>query len=85
MTDETDKLLPLLKEIVSHDPDDLDARLKLAKASLEASRFAEAEVYARDALCIDVTHPEARESLLAALKGQNKSAEAEKIRKRYEK
>ena len=85
MTDETEKLLPLLKEVVSHDPDDLDARLKLAKASLEASRFAEAEVYARDALCIDVTNPEARESLLAALKGQNKSAEAEKIRKRYEK
>ena len=85
MTGESEKLLPLLKEVVGHDPDDLDARLKLAKAALDASRFAEAEVYARDALCIDVTNAEARESLLDSLKGQNKTAEAEKIRKRFEK
>ncbi len=85
MTDQPEKLLPLLKEVVGHDPDDLDARLKLAKASLEANRFAEAEVYARDALCIDVTNTEARESLMGALKGQNKVGEAEKIRKRFEK
>ena len=85
MTNQDEKLLPLLKEVVSHDPDDLDARLKLAKAGLDANRFPEAEAYARDAMCIDVTNAEARESLLQALMGQNKSAEAEKIRKRFEK
>ena len=85
MTNDTEKLLPLLAEVVAHDPDDLEARLKLAKASLEAGRFAEAEVYARDALCIDVTNAEARTSLLEALKGQNKTAESEKFRKRFEK
>ena len=85
MTNDAEKLLPLLAEVVAHDPDDLEARLKLAKGSLEANRFAEAEVYARDALCIDVTNAEARTSLLEALKGQNKTAEGEKIRKRFEK
>jgi len=85
MTDQPEKLLPLLKEVVGHDPDDLDARLKLAKAAQEAGRFAEAEAYARDALYIDVTNTEAKDSLLEALKGQNKTAESEKIRKRYEK
>ena len=41
------------------------------------------ERFARDALQIDVMSEEARKALIEALKGQNKTAEVEKLLKRF--
>ncbi len=78
-----DKLIDVLKEVVSHDPDDLAARVKLAKVSRDAKDYPNAEGYARDAMQIDVMHEESRAILLEALRAQKKDAEATKIEKRY--
>lgn len=83
-TDETDKLIGVLKELVSQDADELDGRVRLARVSLEANRPEEAEKFARDALHIDVGSEEARKALIEALKGQSKTAEVEKLQKRFE-
>lgn len=83
MTNETDKLLSVLTEIISQDPDELDGRIRLAKVSLDAGKAVEAEKFARDALQIDVNNEEARKALLEALKGQGKAAEVEKLLKRF--
>src|SRR5262249_52591297 len=63
-TKETNKLISVLKELTAHDPDELDGRLKLAKAALDAGMLTEAEKYARDTILIDVTNDEARQLLL---------------------
>ena len=78
-----DKLIDVLKEVIAHDPDELAGRVKLARVSRDAKDFPNAEVYARDALQIDVMHEESRTILLEALKAQKKDAEAAKIEKRY--
>jgi tetratricopeptide (TPR) repeat protein len=82
-TKETDKLLSVLKELVAHDPDELDGRVKLAKAALEAGKLTDAEFYARDAIQIDVTNDDARQVLLDVLKAAGKEAEAKKLEKRF--
>lgn len=82
-TGETDKLLGVLQELVIQDPDELDGRVRLARVSLEAGKPADAERFAADALRIDVTNEDARKALIEALKGQNKSAEVEKLLKRF--
>jgi predicted Zn-dependent protease len=82
---DNDKLLPLLAELVSHDPDELDGRVRLARMSLEAGKFAEAEAFARDALMIDVANTDAKDTYLTALRKQKKDELADKIEKRYEK
>jgi tetratricopeptide (TPR) repeat protein len=83
MTEETDKLIGVLQELVAQDPDELDGRVRLARVSLEAGKPADAERFARDALQIDVLSEEARKALIEALKGQNKTAEVEKLLKRF--
>jgi len=82
-TGETDKLLGVLQELVAQDPDELDGRVRLARVSLEAGKPADAERFARDALRIDVMSEEARKALIEALKAQNKTAEVEKLLKRF--
>lgn len=82
---ETDKLTAVLAELVGHDPDELDGRVRLAAMNLEAGKFAEAEAFARDALMIDVSNKDAKDTLLEALRKQKKDAEADNIEKRYEK
>ena len=69
--------------MIAHDPDELAGRVKLARVSRDAKDYPNAEVYARDALQIDVMHEESRTILLEALKAQKKDAEAAKIEKRY--
>lgn len=71
-TEQTDKLLIVLKELTAHDPDDLDSRLLLAKAALEAKKLEDADLYARDAIMIDVTNAEAQKLFLDVLKAQGK-------------
>ncbi|HEY3787813.1 MAG TPA: tetratricopeptide repeat protein, partial [Urbifossiella sp.] len=77
------ELISVLKEMANHDADDLAVRVKLARLYVK-DRPAEAEYYARDALCIDVTNETARELLLEALRAQKKDAEADTIAKRFE-
>jgi len=83
LTNETDKMISVLREVISGDPDELDGRLKLARVSLDANRPEEAERFARDAIQIDVNHEEARKVLIESLKAQGKTAEVEKVQKRF--
>ena len=81
--EETDKLVKVLRDITSGDPDDLQARLQLAKLYLDAKKYPEAETMARDSLHIDVLNKEGRDLLLEALKAQKKTEEAEKLTARF--
>jgi tetratricopeptide (TPR) repeat protein len=74
------KHIAVLKDLVPTDADDFDHRLRLARLLLEDGRPAEAEHYARQALEIDLRNAEVREVFFKALKGQNKDAEAERLR-----
>jgi tetratricopeptide (TPR) repeat protein len=76
-----EKQIEILEKLVPTDADDLDHRKRLARMLSEAGRHREAERYAREALEIDVRDAEAQEYLLKALLAQNKSAEADKLRK----
>lgn len=58
--------------------------MKLAKAALEAKQYKDAEVFARDALMIDVSNEDARGLLQDALTAQGKDAEVEKLKKKFE-
>jgi tetratricopeptide (TPR) repeat protein len=80
-----DKQIDLLKELILTDADDLDQRKRLARMLLDAGKNADAEKYGRQALEINILDPEAQEVVLKALMGQNKNAEADKLRKLLEK
>jgi tetratricopeptide (TPR) repeat protein len=80
-TENRPALLEVLKALVPTDADDLPSRKRLAAMLVEDRRFAEAEPVAREALEIDVQDEEVRDLLLKALAGQNKSEEAERLRK----
>lgn len=82
-TKDAEKLMSVLAEVVSHDPDELDGRVRLAKAALEAKKYADAERFALDAIHIEVANADAKAVLLDALKAQKKDAEAAKLEKRY--
>lgn len=82
-TKETEKQVSVLKELVARDPDELDGRLKLAKACLDEDKLADAEFFARDAVMIDVTNDQAQKLLLDVLKAAGKKVEAEKLEKRF--
>lgn len=77
-------LTDVLRTMAARDPDELPARLRLARLQLDGGDAPAAERVARDALRLDLTSDEARQLLLAALKTQNKDAEAERIAKRFE-
>jgi tetratricopeptide (TPR) repeat protein len=84
-TNEREKQIGVLKELVPTDADDLEHRKRLAKMLLESGQSAEAERYAREALEIDVKDAEAQDMLLAALENQQKGEQAAKLRKVLEK
>ena len=67
------ELISVLREMAGRDPDDLAARVKLARLHAK-DKPAEAERFARDALFIDVMNEEARELLLESLRAQKKDA-----------
>jgi tetratricopeptide (TPR) repeat protein len=83
LSENPEKLAGVLREVIAQDPDDLAARLSLAKSALDARDYPRAEAAARDALQIDVMNPEARATLIEALAAQKKSAEVEKVERRY--
>lgn len=70
------KLIDTLKELVPADADDLASRKRLARLLADAARNSEAEVYARQALEIDVLDAESQCILGEALLAQKKYAEA---------
>lgn len=78
------ELISVLTEMAARDPDDIPARVKLARLHLTAGKPADAERFAREVLFIDVMDADARELLIEALKAQKKDTEAEKITKRFE-
>jgi tetratricopeptide (TPR) repeat protein len=83
-TNDKDRQIQLLKELVPHNPDDLDLRKRLAKLLDDAGRHAEAERYARQALEIDVLDKDARGVLFRSLAAQKKDAEAKALRELFE-
>jgi tetratricopeptide (TPR) repeat protein len=84
-TENTDKLVDVLKEQVGNDPDDLKSRIRLATLLSASKKFIEAEPVARDAMQIDATDPEAQKALLEALEGQKKEAEVALLKQRFAK
>ncbi|WP_439631286.1 tetratricopeptide repeat protein [Gemmata sp.] len=78
-----DKLISVVTEVAGRATDNLAVRLQLAKLYQDAGNHARAEEWSREALFVDVSSAPAREILVAALRAQNKAAEAEKIEKRY--
>lgn len=79
-----EKLTAVLRDVVSRDPDQLGARVKLAKMCLAAKQYADAETFARDALHIDVTNEDARTTLIDALEAQKKDDAVAKLKKKFE-
>jgi tetratricopeptide (TPR) repeat protein len=84
-TGDKEKQVAVLRELVPTDADDLEHRKRLARMLLDAGRPDEAERYAREALEIDVRDAEMQEALVKALTAQKKDAEAEQVRKLFEK
>ena len=78
---DTAKRIDTLIKLVPTDADDIDTRKRLAQLLLDAKRYAEAERYARESLEIDVRDGESQETLDKALRGQNKTKEADEMRK----
>jgi tetratricopeptide (TPR) repeat protein len=73
------KQIAVLKDLVPTDADDLDRRVRLARLLQEAGKPADAEKYARQALEIDITSKEARETLFKALRAQKKNDEVKRL------
>ena len=82
-TGEADKLIDVLKELIAENGDELDGRVRLAKAYLDGDKPEQAEKLARDALMIDVRHEEARKLYLDALKAQGRADDAERAARRF--
>jgi tetratricopeptide (TPR) repeat protein len=80
-SNDTDKLIAVLKDLVPTDADQLDWRKRLTKLLLDKEDYATAEKYARQAMEIDLSDTEVQEMLQKALKGQKKDAEAERLAK----
>jgi tetratricopeptide (TPR) repeat protein len=59
-------------------PDDIDGRRELARAWVELEKFSEAESTAREAIDIDPSDRDVQDLLLAALRRQGKSGEADR-------
>jgi tetratricopeptide (TPR) repeat protein len=76
---EPKKQVGVLIDLVPTDADDFDRRARLARLLLEQGRYPEAEKYARQALEIDVTSKEARQTLYKALRNQKKDAELKRV------
>jgi tetratricopeptide (TPR) repeat protein len=76
-------LIAVLREVTARDPDDLAARVKLARLLIK-EKPAEAERFARESLFIDVMNEDGRELLVESLRAQKKDAEAAAIAKRFE-
>jgi cellulose synthase operon protein C len=74
------KQIDILKELVPLDADDLANRRRLAQLLLDAGKAPDAELFARQAMEIDVLDREAQDVLLAALEAQQKKDELARIK-----
>ncbi len=83
LTKENDKLIPVLKEWIAQDPDELEGRIDLAQLLLDANQAADAERYARDAMQIDVLNEKARAMYISVLKALKKDADVAKFEKHF--
>lgn len=83
LSDNNEGLVSVLKEIVSRNPDDLDARIKLAESAIEAKETDTALLYAWEAVHIDPLNKTAQSMLLVALKAAEQADEAERLTKMF--
>jgi cellulose synthase operon protein C len=83
-TNDTEKLTGVLIDLAPTDADDLETRRLLAQLQTKAGRHAEAERYAREGLEIDVLDTACQKILEAALRAQNKIAEADELMKLFQ-
>jgi len=84
-TNDRDRQIAVLKDLVPTDADDFDNRKRLAKMLLEAGKNDEAERYGRQALEVDFRDKEAQDLYEKTLRAQNKNAEADRFREIVEK
>jgi tetratricopeptide (TPR) repeat protein len=75
----TEALMGVLAELSARAPDDIEVKLKLARLHHDAGNLTSTERFAREALHVNVLDEEARKLLLAALRGQKKSTEADRL------
>ncbi len=80
-TNDRDKHISVLKDLVPTDADQLDWRKRLTRLLLEKGDYAEAEKYARQGMEIDITDKDVQEALIKALEGQKKKDEVERVQK----
>ncbi len=80
--EDTAKLTAVLDEVVAHDPDDLDSRLKLGQTLLDAGDAKKALLYATQAIQIDVTNETAQKLYVDCLEKTN--GDAERMKKRFQ-
>lgn len=80
-TNERDKHIAVLKDLVPMEADDLERRKRLTRLLLEKGDYTQAEKYARQGMEIDLTDKEVQESLFKSLDGQKKTEEADRLRK----
>lgn len=78
-TQQPDRHAEVLTALAARQPDNLTVRLQLAKLYQAQGLPAKVEYWAREALFVDVGHPEARELLLTALRAQKNDARADTI------
>jgi tetratricopeptide (TPR) repeat protein len=83
-TNDKRKQISVLIDLVPTDADDFDRRARLARLLLEEGKHAEAEKYARQALEIDITSKDVRETLFRALKAQKKDTELKRVKELLE-
>jgi tetratricopeptide (TPR) repeat protein len=83
-TNDRERQVAILKELVPTDADDFDNRKRLTKMLLEAGNNAEAERYARQALEIDFRDKETQELYEKALRAQGKKEQADHFRELLE-
>jgi cellulose synthase operon protein C len=84
-TNDRDKQIAVLKDLVPTDADDFDNRRRLTKMLLEAGKNDEAERYGRQALEIDFRDKETQDLYEKALRAQGKKESADKFRETVEK
>jgi tetratricopeptide (TPR) repeat protein len=82
-TGEKEKLISVLKELAPTDANNFDLRMELVELLLSTGKPADAEIYARQAVQINIRDAKAREVLLKSLTEQKKDAEADRLRKMF--
>jgi thioredoxin-like negative regulator of GroEL len=80
-SNDKNKQMDLMKELVKTDYDDFEQRKRLARMLLDNGKYADAEKIGREALEINILDAAVQDIVLKALEEQKKNGEAAKLRK----